>query len=307
MLRATLTLSAFLGLALLPACKRGAKKIEDSGTPAVEGFAETWYDGLAEVNRYRLTQNRYGAAREGEAVLIFVTEPFLVHGQVKADDPEDPHAIPVLKLNSTRSFLTGVYPYSAMTSAFSPVGVELRPLPLKVTTSIQEWCGHTFSQLNLEGRNYRSEVHSYFEVEGDAQRYLPAALPEEGLFARIRLGPELLPTGDREIIPSQLYSRFHKFVPRPCPAALALQSVEKSEFSAKPHRLYRVQYREIDRTLTIAFDPAPPHRILGWSESQKDTSQPATVALLAHTERLPYWEKNKPGDEALREKMGFSR
>ncbi|MBL0716111.1 MAG: hypothetical protein JJV98_20695 [Desulfosarcina sp.] len=43
-----------------------------------------------------------------------------------------------------------------MTSVFTPVVPGMRPLlPLKITTSVQEWCGHVFYQMNLEDDGYR--------------------------------------------------------------------------------------------------------------------------------------------------------
>lgn len=39
-------------------------------------FGEYWFQGKAEISSYDLTQYRYGEAREGEAVMIFVTEDF---------------------------------------------------------------------------------------------------------------------------------------------------------------------------------------------------------------------------------------
>jgi alkaline phosphatase len=47
----------------------------------------------------------------------------------------------VLKLNMTREFVTGVYPYNTMLSVFTPVEVEARSP--KLTASVTEWCGQT--------------------------------------------------------------------------------------------------------------------------------------------------------------------
>ncbi|RMD73211.1 MAG: septum formation inhibitor Maf, partial [Bacteroidetes bacterium] len=71
-------------------------------------FTEYWYTGQGELNSYALTQWRYGEPRAGEAVLVFVTEPFSQRKQVKLDRPEaDPtDAVSVLKLNHIRKFPT---------------------------------------------------------------------------------------------------------------------------------------------------------------------------------------------------------
>ena len=88
-------------------------------TPLSPEFKEYWYSGEAEITSYKLEQARYGELREGKAVLIFVTEPFLADKQVKANR-SNPENIPVLKLNSTKKYLTGIYPYSIMSSSFYP-------------------------------------------------------------------------------------------------------------------------------------------------------------------------------------------
>ena len=63
----------------------------------------------------------YGDVHDGEAVLIFVTEDFLPKLQVKQEVSDAPDAISVLKLNGYRRFYTGIYPYTVMTSSFTPL------------------------------------------------------------------------------------------------------------------------------------------------------------------------------------------
>ena len=50
-------------------------------------FKEYWYAGKAEITSYELEQARYGELRKGNAVLIYVTEPFLSEKQVKSRWP----------------------------------------------------------------------------------------------------------------------------------------------------------------------------------------------------------------------------
>ena len=107
---------------------------------------------------------RYGEIHEGDAVLVFVTEEINPALQVKADY-SGPENVPILKLNAVRKFFTGIYPYSIMTSVFTPMDVLKYPLPLKITSSSQEWCGHVYTQMNLSDNEYRVRVHSYFEKD----------------------------------------------------------------------------------------------------------------------------------------------
>ncbi|MDB9780148.1 hypothetical protein OAB54_07920 [Flavobacteriaceae bacterium] len=49
-----------------------------------EQFKTHWFDGYAEISSYSLDQSRYGEVREGNAVLIYVTEDFLKKGASKS-------------------------------------------------------------------------------------------------------------------------------------------------------------------------------------------------------------------------------
>ncbi|MGB2232526.1 MAG: septum formation inhibitor Maf, partial [Flavobacteriaceae bacterium] len=78
-----------------------------------KAFKKYWFAGAAEISSYTLTQSRYGELRSGDAVLIYVTEDFLPNTQVKANNSGE-NTIKVLKLNATKNFKTGIYPYSIM-------------------------------------------------------------------------------------------------------------------------------------------------------------------------------------------------
>ena len=124
-----------------------------------DSFKTYWFDGTAEISSFKLTQSRYGEAREGSAVLIYVTEDFLRNEQVKANK-KSKQSKTVLKLNRTKNFITGIYPYSIMNSSFTYL--EEKKSLAKITTSIQEWCGQAYLQLNKKN-NLNIESHSYFE------------------------------------------------------------------------------------------------------------------------------------------------
>src|SRR5437870_6673886 len=110
-----------------------------------EQFNRHWDDGRAELDGYRLTQPRYGEARRGTAVMVWVTEPFSVSRHVKLDAPQRAGAdgVRVLKLNLQRKFVTGIYDYTLMTSTFSPVVFDKPDAPahraLKLSFTGQEW------------------------------------------------------------------------------------------------------------------------------------------------------------------------
>ena len=153
-----LTIIATL-IAQLTTCGTGTSKMDvpENGPAFIapsEGFSTYWYQGKAEVNRYALTQARYGEMRNGDALMVFVTEDFLVNEQVKFEGGSKSPKTGVLKLNWIERFNTGIYDYSLMTSVFSPV--DQSPV-LKVTCSVQDWCGQAFVQLNQRKDGYRME------------------------------------------------------------------------------------------------------------------------------------------------------
>ena len=237
--------------------------------PTIETFNAYWYPKGAEISRFTLEQARYGEIHQGDAVFIFVTESMIPGIQVKADQPDDGD-IPVLKLNAVRKFFTGIYPYSVMTSVFSPVDFRNRPLPLKITFSGQEWCGQVWAQLNLKEDAYQVQSYSYFEKEADQRFLIENAVSEDSLWNRIRLAPATLPVGRFHMIPGILYSRFRHAGLSPLPAEAHLTSSRKRSLEGHPLTEYRIRVPQHGRTLVILFETAFPHRIQGWTDTYPD-------------------------------------
>jgi hypothetical protein len=168
--------TALLAVAISLPCVAVTQATDAVAPLASPEWKQRWYAGKAEVSRFRLDQARYGEVREGDAVLVFVTEDFLPETQVKFEGRPAPDApVSVLKLNAMRTFNTGVYPYSTMTSVFSPVAAQNGPY--KVTTSVQEWCGHVFMQLNRRDSGYSGVYYSYFQAEGRRRLRTPRRPP----------------------------------------------------------------------------------------------------------------------------------
>jgi len=267
-----------------------------------DDFKKYWYAGNAEVSSYNLVQSRYGEDRSGKAMMIFVTEDFSINKQVKLDDPTNAGTdkASVLKLNMTKNFVTGIYPYSMMLSAFTPVDPHLAPHTLKLTMSAQEWCGQVLSQLNLKHRNYVIANHSYFEQEGDQTLNLKVTWLEDELWNRIRLDPQSLPIGEVEIIPGLFFSRLnHKGLN----SEKAICSKEETSDLVK----YIVTYPSHKRILTIEFEKAFPHRIKGWIEKHEQNGKTyTTTATLDKQLITDYWTKNKNEFLYLRDSLGLS-
>lgn len=264
---------------------------EQSAFKPVAQWNQYWYDGKAELTSFKLMQSRYGQIHEGEATTIFVTEDFSAAKQVKLDDASKAGAdkVPMLKMNLVKKFQTGIYPYSLMTSVFTPTDASSS---LKLTTSGQEWCGHVFMQLNLQANAYRYRGFSYFESEGDEDRNIEKAILEDEVWNLIRLNPSLLPTGKVRMIPSSLVARLAHF-------KMDVTDVEASLTEEKGEMVYTLKYAlPIERTLTIRFEKAFPHHILGWSDAYQNLT---TVATQKKSIRLDYWTKHNNEDRKLLE------
>lgn len=274
-----------------------------------QDFKDYWFQGKAELNRYELEQARYGEIHNGDAVLIFVKEDFLKGKQVKSDNPHQSNSLPVLKLNSARKFFTGIYPYSILTSVFTPLDPGKVPT-LKVSNSNQEWCGQTYAQINLRGGKYEGVAHSYFEDEADQKFKISRTLLEDEIWTRIRLNPQSLPIGEIEILPGLYFLRLahQDFVSRKAKAEVS--TIVDTSLSPDPIHVYTIDYQSIDRTLKIMFERSFPHAILGWEETYKsgwgaDARELTTTARRTNTLLTDYWRKNSVADSTYRKMLGL--
>lgn len=283
-----------------------AEPAEPSFRPAVpadpQAFEGYWSRGLAEITSYSLEQSRYGEVHPGQAVLIFVTEDFSRSRQVKLDQPEraGEDRARVLKLNFTKKFSTGIYPYSLMASVFTPLDGSGT---LKLTASAQEWCGQVFSQLNRRGEGLEIAVRSYFESEGDMNVTLADLELEDDVWTRLRLDPSTLHTGVLEILPPLLYLRLAH---RP----LKAYSAEATLLPPGPDGLarYRLDYPELERQLEIRYRPAFPYEVEGWEETYPEgRGGKALTTRATRKERtmLDYWKHNHLEDAPLRQQLGI--
>ncbi|NID11777.1 hypothetical protein [Fibrivirga algicola] len=283
-------------------------------------FRAYWFGGKAELNTYRLDQAQYGAARTGEAVLVFVTEDFRTDKQVKSESEASRSlAIPVMKTNYIRRFVTGVYDYSLFTSVFTPIDNPKFPNTLKVTTSGQEWCGQSYVQVNYKNNGYAVSGRSYFEQEVAEEYTVDKALLEDELWNRIRLNPDKLPTGDIHLIPGTQAARLRHKRLASLPVTATLDSAQGVVWTRTyvpgaaigPCKAYTLEYKEEgestpDRKLTVVFETAFPHRIAGWEDTYKTKDKLLTSrAILQKSLKSDYWNHNTPADSTLRGELGL--
>ena len=261
---------------------------------AKDSVRDFWFSG-AEINHYELDQSRYGYQHPGHAEFIFVTEPFLTQQQVKNETGGQP-STDVLKLNALRTFNTGIYSYRTMTSTFQPIDLIRFPRALKTTTSVQDWCGQSFQQINRKHTGWQVELRSYFENEGDQNSELDESWLEDALWVRVRLDPQKLPTGSIQVIPGAVTTRFDHQPIRPYQAFATV--TQDSAYTT-----YKLHYPELQKSLTITFDSKFPHIIRAWEETSPGG---ATKAELTHRiMNSEYWSENQPGNRQLRRQLGL--
>lgn len=290
---------------LLATCSAGTPEMRTqesakAGTPPSAEFKAYWYQGKAELNHYELSQARYGELRNGDAVLVFVTEDFLDSAEVKYEGMGDAPRTSVLKLNRIDRFITGIYDYSLMTSTFSPV--DGTP-PMKVTCSSQDWCGQMFMQLNHRSDGYDYELRSYFQADGDKNGKVSRPILEDGIMNQVRIDPAKLPTGTVDMLPSLSYLRLmHK--------PTAAVKVNAKLTAQGDTSTYEMEFTSLDRTVSIHFGTAFPHVIFGWEETRPDgfgddVKTLTTTARLMHQVMEPYWKQHAVADDSLRTKLGL--
>jgi hypothetical protein len=271
-------------------------------------FSNYWYTGQAEITSYELSQARYGELREGEAVMIFVTEDFSEKELVKMNDPQDDpkNKVTVLKLNTTKDFITGIYPYKLMMSVFTPIRLKERPRTFRVTATTQDWCGHTFTSIDRSKKKYRVWGHSYFDGEGDFNEKLDGVFLEDAIWTTLRMNPKSLPTGDFEMIPASWYMRLlHS----------QIETVQ-AKGSLKEHQddnrlnTYVLEVLSQNRSLSIHFQKFFPYEIEGWEESYPsgggENAQVLTTVATKNVRIMSdYWNHNSIADSTFRNQLKF--
>ncbi len=291
--------SLITSLFLLVACNTATDSTtEGDWQPTPAQAKDYWYDGKAEISSYVLKQARYGEMREGTAVMIFVTEPFSKNSWTKADTPSDEN-ISVMKLNFTKKFNTGIYPYSMMTSTFFPFEQEKHSV--KISTSVQEWCGHTYMEMRNKSK-FETRIDSYFEGEATDLKTDKNYL-EDDFWTIIRINPKNLPTGEHQVIPSFFYQRLAH-------VEMKAQQCELLLDDKGPETTYSLFYPALDRTLTITYETDFPHKILSWKETYTsgygdNRKELSTTGTLNESMRVDYWNKNSEKDSTYRTKLGL--
>ncbi|MDA0335174.1 MAG: hypothetical protein O2782_08430 [bacterium] len=279
---------------------------------AADDFYQFWGDGRAELSSYRIVQPRYGEARSGYGVMIFVTEDVNRETLIKVESPTPKEErIYTLKLNNILKFTTGIYDYSVMSSVFSAVEPRTQTQPfelLKQNLSSQEWCGHVFEEVRFTDGRLRGELNSYFESEGRTQWSMDRPkdfASEDHLLIRIRelQGPFMAEGESRQLtmLPSLWEFRI-AHSPRVLEQATLAKGAPEQITVAGSQRTaiaWTWTYGTHGKTVWVGADY--PHHILRWQDTAGGSGE------LLVSKRLPYWGLHDIDDEPLREELGIPR
>jgi len=238
-------------------------------------------------------------------VLIFMTEDFRTDKQVKADTGiSRDRMVPVLRTNISKKFGVGLSEFSLATSVFTPIDNPVFPNTLKVSTSAQEWDGHSYLQVNYYDNGYQVSGKSFVEKEMAEEYTVGKVMMEDELWNRIRLNPDKLPTGESQLITGTMAARLRHKRLDPLPVILKLDVYEGVMYPGKLLKAYTIEYPTDDRTLVIIFEIQFPHKIVGWEETYRSKDNLLTSrAVLTNSSQTDYWNHNAPADSTLRREL----
>jgi hypothetical protein len=296
-----------------------APRRERPAARAPSPFEPHWQDGKAELDGYRYTVVRYGQERTGQALMIFVTEPFSKQKHVKVDDPSrNPgDTFEALKLNFVRDFQTGIYDYNTMVSVFA----SSRDFsPVKITFSAMEWCGSVYEELNFDGSAVSDMLRSYFEGESRTGRFPDrrGGIAEDNLFILLRSlrGSDFLRPGERRSTPF-LPSAFYRRLGHAQTAWIRaeIERLAQTERLATPAGAFETDVYVVrpsdGRTGRFWVERAYPHRIVRWAWTPPAAARGrmgrdgCDSGELSGSKRLPYWTLNAEGGEANLKDLGL--
>ena len=188
-----------------------------------------------------------------------------------------------------------------MGSTFYPVSDNQHAI--KVSASVQEWCGHVYAQINNRDQ-FEFTSHSYFEGEADQEKRLEKAILENELWNKLRIDPTSLPTGSLKVIPSLEFIRLRHKELKAYDATAEISNKEGLH-------TYTLTYPSLGRSLRIHYSNSFPYTIEGWEESSKSGYGANAKTLTSKATKIkqlktPYWGQNRNKHLALRDSLGLS-
>ena len=240
-----------------------------------------WGDGKAEFNIYEAQIARYGVPRPTEVLHILVREPMDPKQFVKPENPNQPGAVAVLKLNQILHVPTGLYVYQQMHSNFWRVdNAQL----LKFSLTSNDSCGNTFKEARRDGAAFAYEYHTYWDGMAGGKENL--TVPTNGYFY------DELPWLVRTLDFQKPSTPFEIQL-----AGSAINS-KKDDFVFKPAKFsFKSSEREIDVAVEHAggtdhfiLDRDFPNLLRQWNAAD------GSRLKMKRSLKVAYWNYNKPGD-----------
>ena len=216
-------------------------------------FIDYWKNNKIEITKFDLKEDSISV---GEGFLSFSIS--YVKGVNKTD------SIQVLHSDFTGKIRKKNYDYSAITSAYLPLNLTIRPHAMKVMNSVQESMNNSFLALSQIPKSYEIESKNTFKEKIKEHFIVERKNLEDELWAKIRMNPNDLPTGDVEMIPSFAYWQSVRKSPNIYEAKAELQNYVGTEFTGKKLRMYTLDYPDLKRNLSIIFEEEFPFEIVGW-------------------------------------------
>lgn len=216
-------------------------------------FTDYWKNGKTEITKYELKEDSVSV---GGGSLTFAIN--YVEGVNKTD------SIQVLHSDFTGIIHKENYDYSVMTSVYLPLNLIIRPHAMRVINSVQEAAGNLFLALSQIPKSYEILSKNTFNEKTKEHFALERKNLEDELWAKLRMNPNDLPTGDIEIIPSFAYWQSVRKSPNIYEAKAELKDYVETEFIGKKLKIYSLNYPDLKRVLSIIFEANFPFEIVGW-------------------------------------------
>lgn len=218
-------------------------------------FINYWKNGKIEITKYELKEDSISV---GEGSLTFSID--YVEGVNKTDSIQTLHSDFMGKIHQEN------YDYSAMTSAYLPLNLTIRPHAMQVINSVQEPTESSFLALSQIPKYYELIAKNTFKEKTKEHFVLERKNLEDELWVKIRMNPNDLPTGDIEIIPSFTYWQLVKKSPNIQESKAELKDYVGTEFTGKKLKIYSLDYPDLKRNLSIIFESEFPFEIVGWKQ-----------------------------------------
>jgi len=119
-----------------------------------------------------------------------------------------------------------------------------------------------------------------------------------------------LPTGDIRLIPGAMYLRLSHKDYKIEDAQASLVSSDDDKLSDKSLKTYKLEYKNLQRTLAITYETDFPYNIVAWEESGLSgfgaNAKPLTTkAIRTHTLNSAYWGQHDNSDADLKKQLGL--